>query len=66
MAIGRHLVRDLFCQACSNHLGWFIVVEQVRDPDEKYVEGKFVLERLQLVDIGAGKGLGSGLWARGA
>jgi hypothetical protein len=52
MTTGKHLVRDLYCIACGTILGWRY--ELAHERREKYKEGKYILERLQLVDLEAG------------
>lgn len=51
MTTGRHVVRDLFCVSCNTNLGWRY--ELAHENREKYKEGKYILERLQLVDLDA-------------
>jgi len=51
MTTGRHIVRDLYCVACGTNLGWRY--EMAHERREKYKEGKYILERLQLVDLEA-------------
>ena len=50
MTTGRHVVRDVHCIGCATVLGWhYVTAEQ---PNEKYKEGKCVLERAQIVEVG--------------
>ena len=51
MTTGSHLIRDLFCVSCGNTLGWRY--ECAYETKEKYKEGKYILERMQMVDIDA-------------
>ncbi|KAG7668973.1 hypothetical protein Ndes2437B_g06707 [Nannochloris sp. 'desiccata'] len=51
MTTGKHIVRDLYCIACGTNLGWRY--ELAHEEREKYKEGKYILERLQLVDLEA-------------
>ena len=54
MTTGIHVVRDLFCVSCSTILGWRY--ELAHEDREKYKEGKYILERIQLVDLDAAPG----------
>lgn len=56
MTTGRHLVRDLHCVACGALLGWRYDAAYVHT--EKYKEGKFILERMQIVDMDAAAAAG--------
>lgn len=49
MTTGRHVVRDLYCVSCNTLLGWKYL--KAFSEREKYKEGKYILERLQLVDL---------------
>jgi len=49
MTTGRHVVRNLFCIGCSTVLGWRY--EAAYEDAEKYKEGKYILERIQLVNL---------------
>ena len=51
MTTGRHVVRDLYCISCGTNLGWRY--ELAHERREKYKEGKYILERLHLVDLEA-------------
>jgi hypothetical protein len=51
MTTGAHVVQDLHCVACSSLLGWRYV--EARAAAQKYKEGKFILERAQLVHLEA-------------
>ena len=51
MTTGKHVVRDLRCVACGHLLGWRY--ELAHERREKYKEGKYILERMQLVDLDA-------------
>ena len=42
MATGLHHVHTIYCRTCSNVLGW--KYEVAYEEDQKYKEGKFVLE----------------------
>ncbi|KAL6201419.1 hypothetical protein ACLB2K_025133 [Fragaria x ananassa] len=43
MLSGLHTVEDIFCVCCGQILGWRYVI--AHDKNQKYKEGKFVLER---------------------
>ncbi|ORY34683.1 putative yippee-like protein [Naematelia encephala] len=43
MRTGKHVVRDVFCQVCHSVLGW--KYDLAYEPEQKYKEGKFILER---------------------
>ena len=47
MRTGLHRVSDIFCKTCNTKLGWVYIWAQ--DPDQKYKEGKVILER-DLID----------------
>eukprot|EP01017_Pseudomicrothorax_dubius_P004415 TRINITY_DN10877_c0_g1_i2.p1 TRINITY_DN10877_c0_g1~~TRINITY_DN10877_c0_g1_i2.p1 ORF type:complete len:114 (-),score=9.19 TRINITY_DN10877_c0_g1_i2:144-485(-) len=40
---GRHTTRDIFCKVCQSNVGW--KYEHAVNEDQKYKEGKFILER---------------------
>ncbi|CAF1935328.1 unnamed protein product [Brassica napus] len=40
---GMHTVSDIFCCCCGDNVGW--KYESEHEKDQKYKEGKFVLER---------------------
>ncbi|XP_038710619.1 protein yippee-like At5g53940 [Tripterygium wilfordii] len=48
MLSGMHTVEDIFCCCCGQLLGWKYVA--AHDKHQKYKEGKFVLERLRIVE----------------
>ncbi|XP_043698927.1 protein yippee-like At5g53940 [Telopea speciosissima] len=48
MLYGMHTVADVFCCCCGQILGW--KYEVAHDKNEKYKEGKFVLERGRIID----------------
>ena len=58
MTTGRHVVRDLFCVSCRSLIGW--KYEMAFEHQEKYKEGKYILERLALVDLEAAAAVGLG------
>ena len=43
MTTGLHTVRDIICIHCSNVLGW--KYEKAFEINQKYKEGRFILER---------------------
>ncbi|WVZ60180.1 hypothetical protein U9M48_010233 [Paspalum notatum var. saurae] len=47
MITGLHLVSDVFCGGCQETVGWKYEVAYERS--QKYKEGKFILERQQLL-----------------
>uniref|UniRef100_A0A2P2K6Y6 Protein yippee-like n=2 Tax=Rhizophora mucronata TaxID=61149 RepID=A0A2P2K6Y6_RHIMU len=48
MMTGLHIVVDIFCVVCGSLVGW--KYESAQDHSEKYKEGKFILERFQVLD----------------
>ncbi|KAF9590150.1 hypothetical protein IFM89_031754 [Coptis chinensis] len=48
MLSGMHTVADIFCCCCGQIVGW--KYEVAHDKNQKYKEGKFVLERARIVD----------------
>lgn len=42
MTTGKHVVRDIGCRQCGQVVGW--KYDKAYDPQEKYKEGKFILE----------------------
>ncbi|GLT82822.1 hypothetical protein SLE2022_011590 [Rubroshorea leprosula] len=55
MMSGLHTVEDIFCCGCGQIIGWKYVV--AHDKNEKYKEGKFVLERWRITEINEGLNL---------
>ncbi|KAI9330248.1 yippee zinc-binding/DNA-binding /Mis18, centromere assembly-domain-containing protein [Pilaira anomala] len=49
MTSGLHRVKDISCIKCSMMLGWTYV--KAYNSDNKYKEGKFILEKKLLVDV---------------
>ncbi|KAL1917468.1 uncharacterized protein VTP21DRAFT_3861 [Calcarisporiella thermophila] len=49
MLTGRHTVRDIFCVHCHSVLGWKYV--RAFEENQRYKEGKFILEKELLVDV---------------
>ncbi|KAF8031186.1 hypothetical protein BT93_D0401 [Corymbia citriodora subsp. variegata] len=48
MLSGMHTVEDIFCCCCGQILGWKYVA--AHDQNQKYKEGKFVLERWRIME----------------
>ncbi|KAK4271590.1 hypothetical protein QN277_020264 [Acacia crassicarpa] len=48
MISGMHTVEEIFCCCCGQILGWKYVM--AHDKNERYKEGKFVLERWRIAD----------------
>ncbi|XP_009342807.2 protein yippee-like At5g53940 [Pyrus x bretschneideri] len=48
MYSGLHTVEDIFCCCCGHILGWKYVI--AHEKNQKYKEGKFVLERWTIVE----------------
>ncbi|CAN6546390.1 unnamed protein product [Malus baccata var. baccata] len=48
MYSGLHTVKDIFCCCCGQILGWKYVI--AHEKNQKYKEGKFVLERWRIVE----------------
>ncbi|KAK4714719.1 hypothetical protein R3W88_020626 [Solanum pinnatisectum] len=48
MLSGMHTVMDIFCCRCGQILGW--KYEKSHEESQKYKEGKFVLERVRIID----------------
>ena len=45
---GTYTVKDIFCRICGQILGW--KYEKSHEESQKYNEGKFVLERVKIID----------------
>ncbi|KAJ4976566.1 hypothetical protein NE237_001672 [Protea cynaroides] len=48
MLSGMHTVADIFCCCCGQIVGW--KYEAAHEKNQKYKEGKFVLERGRIID----------------
>ncbi|KAK1405122.1 hypothetical protein POM88_004727 [Heracleum sosnowskyi] len=48
MLSGMHTVADIFCCCCGQIVGW--KYEAAHERSQKYKEGKFVLERVRIID----------------
>ncbi|KAJ1942614.1 hypothetical protein EC988_006440, partial [Linderina pennispora] len=49
MTTGVHVVQDITCMECEQYVGWTYV--KAYSPDQKFKEGKFILERARIVDV---------------
>ena len=49
MTTGRHLVRDISCKQCKETVGW--KYDKAYEANEKYKEGKFILEAELLCEV---------------
>jgi hypothetical protein len=49
MTTGRHVVRDIQCRQCKETVGW--KYDKAYEPNEKYKEGKFILEEALLCHV---------------
>ncbi|XP_052171872.1 protein yippee-like isoform X2 [Diospyros lotus] len=47
MITGMHTVVDIFCVGCGSIVGW--KYESAREMNQKYKEGKFILERFKVL-----------------
>ncbi|KAI8637854.1 yippee zinc-binding/DNA-binding /Mis18, centromere assembly-domain-containing protein [Parasitella parasitica] len=57
MTTGLHKVRDISCIQCSKMLGWTYV--KAYNAENRYKEGKFILERKLFKDLSSKANLGS-------
>ncbi|WRT69723.1 uncharacterized protein IL334_006713 [Kwoniella shivajii] len=48
MRTGRHTVRDVYCRVCHSTLGW--KYDFAFELDQKYKEGKYILEREMITE----------------
>lgn len=48
MTTGMHMVADIFCNCCGQIVGW--KYESAHEKNQKYKEGKFILERAKVMD----------------
>ncbi|OXG48341.1 hypothetical protein C355_04288 [Cryptococcus neoformans Th84] len=48
MRTGRHTVRDIYCRVCHTTLGW--KYDFAFEHDQKYKEGKYILEREMITE----------------
>ncbi|KAJ3277761.1 hypothetical protein HK104_003001, partial [Borealophlyctis nickersoniae] len=55
MTTGRHTVKDITCTSCGTAVGW--KYEKAWEEDQKYKEGKFILEKSLLCEIPASAAL---------
>jgi len=49
MTTGMHMVADIFCNCCGQIVGW--KYEAAHEKNQKYKEGKFILERAKMADF---------------
>lgn len=49
MTTGRHVVRDITCRGCGGIVGW--KYDKAYESQEKYKEGKYILEAELLVNV---------------
>ena len=49
MTTGRHIVRDISCWQCKDTVGW--KYDKAYEANEKYKEGKYILEAELLVQV---------------
>ena len=49
MTTGRHIVRDIKCRQCKDTVGW--KYDKAYEQNEKYKEGKFILEAELLCSV---------------
>ena len=50
MMTGKHVVADLYCVQCAVVIGWTYL--KAYEKDQKYKEGKFIIERAFLKPLG--------------
>jgi Yippee zinc-binding/DNA-binding /Mis18, centromere assembly len=46
---GVHVIRDIFCKSCNSYVGWSYV--KAYEFNERYKEGKYIMERNQAIKI---------------
>mmetsp|Transcript_12551 Transcript_12551/g.27074 ORF Transcript_12551/g.27074 Transcript_12551/m.27074 type:complete len:128 (+) Transcript_12551:215-598(+) len=49
MTTGMHVVSDIFCVSCCNPLGWRY--DMAYEKQQKYKEGKYILERAAVLRV---------------
>jgi hypothetical protein len=49
MTTGKHIVRDIYCRQCRETVGW--KYDKAYEANEKYKEGKFILEAELLCNV---------------
>uniref|UniRef100_A0A7E5A0X6 Protein yippee-like n=1 Tax=Panagrellus redivivus TaxID=6233 RepID=A0A7E5A0X6_PANRE len=57
MMTGKHFIRDVFCKKCETKLGW--MYEFAVDEEQRYKEGKTILERKYITETILNKKAGS-------
>ncbi|XP_010909030.1 putative yippee-like protein Os10g0369500 isoform X1 [Elaeis guineensis] len=50
LVTGLHTVNDIYCSCCQQILGWRY--EKAYDEDQKYKEGKYILEKARMLKEG--------------
>jgi hypothetical protein len=53
MMTGRHVVCDVYCVQCCGLIGWTYL--KAHEKDQKYKEGKFIVEKSYLTKVQGGK-----------
>ncbi|WVQ78946.1 hypothetical protein IAT38_001038 [Cryptococcus sp. DSM 104549] len=48
MRTGKHSVRDVYCRVCHTTIGW--KYDLAYEADQKYKEGKYILEKEMIVE----------------
>lgn len=49
MTTGLHVIKEASCKGCQSVVGWIYV--KAFEPDQKYKEGKVILERALVVEV---------------
>ncbi|KAI9034466.1 peptidylprolyl isomerase [Hyaloraphidium curvatum] len=49
MTTGLHSVRDVYCSSCNTLIGW--KYERAYSEDQRYKEGKYILEKQLLTEV---------------
>lgn len=49
MTTGLHTVTDIYCSSCGHNVGWKYI--KAYEEDQKYKEGKYILEKAYLCDV---------------
>ncbi|KAF6153587.1 hypothetical protein GIB67_027454 [Kingdonia uniflora] len=60
MMTGMHTVADIFCVGCGSIVGW--KYEFAQDRNQKYKEGKFILELFKVLSPDGGHYVGNNYW----
>jgi len=48
MTTGVHTIADIYCNFCNQNVGW--KYEAAHEKGQKYKEGKYILERVRIID----------------